>query len=160
MDTVDYRKLALSIALPFLAGAIGSIFTFSAIPTWYQTLNKPFFNPPNWVFGLVWTLLYVLMGISLYLVWNIKTGKEKKDKKQAYHYFGIQLGLNALWSIIFFGFHSPDLALSEIIFLWIAIFWTIKTFYQFSKIASYLLIPYLAWVSFATILNLFIVRFN
>lgn len=150
--------LLFSVGICFLAAALGSAFTTGAIDTWYATLNKPFFNPPNWVFGPVWTLLYLLMGISLYLIWITKT--DKKTKRQALTFFFIQLGLNALWSILFFGLKSPSAALVGIIVLLIAICLTIRNFLRVSKLAAWLLIPYLAWVSFATILNLSILLLN
>ena len=143
-------KLFLSIGLCLLAGGVGSIFTTSAIPTWYATLDKPFFSPPNFVFAPVWTTLYILMGISLYLVW----------KKKFPTIFGVQLFLNFLWSIIFFGMRNPSLALVDIVALWIAIALTIKSFYKISKLSAYSLTPYLLWVSFATLLNLMIVLLN
>jgi len=150
--------LVLSIGVCFLVAGIGSFFTTSAIDTWYTTLQKPFFNPPNWIFGPVWTLLYLIMGISLYIVWIAKV--EKKAKLQGITFFFIQLALNVLWSILFFGLKSPTAALIGIIFLWLAIFLTIRSFLQISKKAGWLLIPYLVWVSFATILNLSIVILN
>lgn len=130
-------------------GILGSFFTFSAIYTWYVTLEKPSFSPPNFVFGPVWTMLYALMGISLYLVLASKA----KGKGRAVKLFFVQLVLNAVWSIIFFGLKNPGLAYVEIIALWIAIYLTIKAFKKISKTATYLLYPYLAWVSFAAILN-------
>lgn len=140
------------------AGIIGSLFTFSAIPTWYATLNKPFISPPNWVFGPVWTTLYTLMGISAYLIWQ--KGIQKKQVKDALRTFGEQLVLNALWSILFFGLKNPLLAFVEILFLWILIVATMVKFYRLNKWAAYLLIPYLLWVSFASILNGAIVVLN
>ncbi len=148
---INIPKLFLSIGICLGVGIIGSLFTFSAIPTWYATLNKPFFSPPNFIFGPVWTILYILLGISLYLVWI----KEKVPTV-----FWIQLLLNAVWSIIFFGLKNPLLALVDIVALWIAIFLTIKAFYKINKLAGNLLIPYLIWVAFATILNLSIVILN
>lgn len=144
-------QLILSIGLCLGAGIIGSFFTISSIPTWYQTLNKPSFSPPNWVFGPVWTILYILIGISLYLVWQ---------KKKVPTVFWVQLVLNAVWSIIFFGMRNPVLALVDIVALWVAIILTIKAFYKINKLAGNLLIPYILWVSFATILNLSIVLLN
>jgi len=149
--------LVFSIGVCFLAAVIGSLFTFSSIPTWYATLNKPFFTPPGWLFGPAWTLLYILMGISLYLV--IKDGFTKKSSN-AVTYFWVQLMLNALWSVIFFGLKSPLFALVEIILLWTAIFMTIKKFYPISKTAAWLLIPYICWVSFAAVLNFAIFLLN
>ena len=158
MTRLKIIPLVLSIGVCFLAAGIGSRFTTSAIDTWYTTLQKPFFNPPNWIFGPVWTLLYLIMGISLYIVWIAKV--EKKAKLQGITFFFIQLALNVLWSILFFGLKSPTAALIGIIFLWLAIFLTIRSFLQISKKAGWLLIPYLVWVSFATILNLSIVILN
>lgn len=152
-------KLIFSIGICLGVGILGSFFTISAIPTWYATLNKPIFSPPNWVFGPVWTILYILMGISLYLVWSKKNPSTSLRIKVP-AVFWIQLVLNASWSIIFFGMRNSTLALVDIIALWIAIVLTIKTFYPISKTAAYLLIPYLLWVSFATILNLMIVLLN
>lgn len=152
-------RLLMAITLCEGAGILGSIFTFSQIPTWYQTLNKPFFSPPNFVFGPVWTLLYFLMGISLYLVWG-KKAKEGDQKNKGLKYFYLQLGLNALWSIVFFGAHQLLLSFIVILALWWFILQTIKTFDKVSQTASYLLYPYLAWVSFASILNLSIVILN
>ena len=131
-----------------LIGMMGSFFTIKEIPGWYAGLNKPFFSPPNWLFGPVWTLLYIMMGVALYLVWK----KSKKNKK-AMTIFAWQLGANFLWSMLFFGLHSPVLGLIDIVVLWVLIFRTIKSFYPISKISSYLLYPYLFWVSFASLLN-------
>ena len=144
-------KLIFSIGICLGAGIIGSFFTVSAIPEWYATLNKPAFSPPNWIFGPVWTILYILMGVSLYLVWV---------KKTVPAVFWLQLILNALWSIIFFGMKNPTLAFVDIIALWVAIVLTIKAFSKINKLAGQLLWPYLAWVSFASILNLAIVILN
>jgi benzodiazapine receptor len=149
-------KLLLSILLTLTVGFLGSLVTTPAITTWYQTLNKPAYNPPNWVFAPVWTALFILMGISFYLIWISKD----INKKQSLRIFFIQLFLNFLWSFLFFGLKSPSLALIDIIFLWIAIFITISKFYKISKTAGYLLIPYLAWVSFASILNASILLIN
>ena len=156
MKKESWLKLGLSIILPFIASGIGSFFTFGAVPNWYSTLVKPSFNPPNWIFGPVWTVLYILMGISLFLVWTSKS----QNKTLAYWAFGIQLALNALWSILFFGMQNPLAAFIEIILLWIAIFATILLFYKISRTSSYLLIPYFLWVSFASLLNFMIVILN
>lgn len=147
-------KLVISIIIPFIASAIGSLFTVSSIDSWYSSLVTPSFNPPNWIFGPVWTILYLLMGISLYLVWS------KKVDVIALSVFGTQLVLNTLWSILFFGLHLPLVAFIEIIILWIAILANIIVFYRTSKEAAYLLMPYLIWVSFAAVLNLAIVILN
>ncbi|MBI3070147.1 MAG: tryptophan-rich sensory protein [Candidatus Levybacteria bacterium] len=142
-------KLILSIGLCLGAGIAGSFFTISSIPTWYATLNKPILSPPNWVFGPVWTTLYIMMGVALYLVWTSKS----KVKQNALNLFFVQLGLNALWSIIFFGLHSPFLALLAIVALWLLIVLTMRAFFGINKTSGWLLVPYLAWVSFATYLN-------
>ncbi len=154
---VNIPKLILSIGLCLGAGILGSFFTVSSLPTWYQSLNKPFFSPPNWIFGPVWTILYIMMGVSLYLV---TSEKKKMIRQKAIQIFAVQLILNISWSIIFFGLRNPVLAFVNILFLWIAIFLTIKSFNKINKLAGNLLIPYLLWVSFATILNLSIVILN
>lgn len=143
-------KLAVSVLLSFAAGAIGSVATFANISTWYAGLAKPAFNPPNWLFGPVWTALYALMGISLYLAW---TAKCKGSKHQAFMLFGAQLVLNAAWSIVFFGLHSLWGGVVVILILLATIAVTIRKFLYISRPAAYLLTPYLLWVSFATILN-------
>lgn len=147
----------VSIGICLGAGVLGSFFTATSIPTWYQTLNKPFFSPPNFVFAPVWTVLYILMGYSLYLALS---GKGKEERKKAVRIFAVQLILNALWSVIFFGLKNPTLAFVDIIALWVSIVLTIKAFSKINKTASLLLYPYLAWVSFATVLNLAIVLLN
>lgn len=156
-NSKDILRLLASIGICLLAGALGSIFTVSAIPAWYATLAKPFFAPPNWVFGPVWTTLYVLMGISLFLVW--RKGFNKKTKN-AISVFGIQLALNILWSLAFFGLKSPIAGFVVIIALWAAIAATIMKFMQIEKNAGLILIPYIAWVSIAALLNLSIVLLN
>lgn len=154
---INPKKLAISLALPFLAGFIGSYFTTPSIPTWYATLNKPGFNPPNWIFGPVWTVLYIFMGISFYILWNKKT---KRDRLFAYYYFFVQLILNSAWSIVFFGMREISYALIVICVLWILILKTLLLFKKVDKTASNLLIPYILWVSFATILNFSIFILN
>lgn len=145
-------KLIIAIVVSELAGIIGSIFTVSAIPNWYARLVKPALNPPAWVFGPVWTTLYALMGIALFLVWK-SPSVAPKERRRGVVLFFIQLFLNAIWSIIFFGLHSPGWALVDIVALWLAIVWTMFIFYKISKPAAYLLVPYLLWVSFASYLN-------
>jgi len=149
-------KLLISIVICQAAGLIGSIFTIPAISSWYKSLQKPFFNPPNWIFSPVWIFLFLLMGISLYLVWN----RGARENQKAIIIFGVQLVLNILWSIIFFGLKSPGLAFLEIIILWLAILLTIISFYKISKTAGLLLVPYILWVSFALILNFSIWQLN
>jgi benzodiazapine receptor len=144
-------KLIVSLIVCQLAGFVGSLFTTPSIPTWYASLAKPSFTPPNWVFSPVWISLFVLMGISLFLLWE-KT-LHYPGVRTAMLWFAVQLGLNMLWSILFFGLKSPFLALIGIIVLWIAIFLTILKSFRVSKLAGMLLIPYLIWVSFAAGLN-------
>lgn len=146
--------IILFLVATFSVAAIGSFFTFDSISSWYSTLNKPFFSPPNWVFGPVWTTLYILIGISAYLAYK------SKASKLAMAVFAIQLILNTLWSIIFFGLKNPALAFVEIILLWLSILYMIKLFYSANKLSAYLLIPYILWVSFASILNLAIWLLN
>ncbi len=154
----DILKLFISVVGCELVGFLGTPFTISAIPTWYATLNKPPFAPPNWIFGPVWTLLYFLMGLAFYFIW--KQGLKKKKVAIAGKYFLVQLGLNFIWSPIFFGLRSPMLGLIVIVAMWTFILMTMKKFYPLSKLAFYLLIPYLLWVSFATVLNASIVILN
>jgi benzodiazapine receptor len=142
-------KVVISIAVCQLAGAIGSVFTYSSVTTWYPTLAKPDFSPPTWIFAPVWITLYFLMGISLYLIWINRA----KDNGKAFILFAIQLMLNVLWSFMFFGLKSPLYGLIDILVLLVAIILTVYVSYKISVVAAILLIPYLVWVSFATILN-------
>lgn len=158
MKLSRFPKLAIAIIVSQLAGFIGSVFTISSIPTWYVALAKPALNPPSWIFGPVWTLLYFLMGIAAFLVWD--KGFERKDVRRALSVFGIQLFLNALWSIVFFGLQNPGWAFVNIVLMWVAIIGTMALFYKISKSAFWLLIPYIAWVSFAAYLNLAIFILN
>lgn len=155
---MNYPKLIASIALCFFVAYAGSLVTMPAIEGWYAALEKPVFNPPNWVFGPVWTVLYALMGISLYLIWQ--RDQHEKKEKQALFVFIIQLFLNFLWSFVFFGLQMPVAAFLVILTLWLAIFNTIVQFRKFNKTAAYLLYPYLAWVTYASLLNLFIAAMN
>ena len=133
-------------------GYISSIVTRENIPTWYALINKPFFTPPNWVFAPVWTLLYIMIGFAAGSVWN-KIDTDEANVKKAFLFFLIQLALNALWSYLFFGLRNPMLASFEIILLWLMIYETYVQFKKVDKVSGYLLLPYLAWVSFATILT-------
>lgn len=153
-------KLILSIFISEFAGIIGSIFTAPSIAGWYAGIVKPAFNPPAWVFAPVWTVLFVLMGISLFLIWKSDSSTAQKEQGRGVVLFFVQLLLNSLWSIIFFGLHNPGAAFIEIIFLWFAILATIIAFAKVSKRAAYLLIPYILWVSFAGFLNYSIWRLN
>jgi len=152
----NIKKLISSILICQLAGIIGSIFTASSISDWYIYLNKPSFNPPSFVFAPVWTLIYILMGIAVYLIWT----SDKRRSILPLVIFDIQLILNVLWSILFFGFRNPFIAFIDIILLWIFIVLTIWQFAKVEKKAAYLLIPYILWVSFAVVLNYWIWQLN
>lgn len=158
MKINNFFKLIISIVVAELAGIIGSLFTAPAISTWYATLARPTFSPPNWLFAPVWTGLFLLMGIAAFLIW--RQGLEKKSVRLALAIFLGQLVLNTLWSIIFFGLHNPGAAFLEIIILWLAILATIISFSKISRGAAYLLIPYILWVSFAGVLNFSIWRLS
>ncbi len=151
-------QLAASLAACYLAALIGSVFTRPAIPQWYAGLHKPSFAPPNWVFGPVWTALYLMMAIAAFLVW--REGWDNPQVRRALALFGVQLLLNAGWSPVFFGLRWPVGGLAVIGVLWVFIVATILTFFRVSKPAAVLLIPYLLWVSFATVLNSAIVTLN
>lgn len=144
-------KLIGFVVLVELLGAMGSIFTAPKIGTWYANLIKPSFSPPNWLFGPVWITLFALMGIALYIVWE---ADKTQTRKTALRAFWIQMILNICWSLLFFGLESPLLGFVGIIFLLLAILWTIRNFWKVKELASWLLIPYILWVSFAAILNL------
>lgn len=150
MTSNNAIKLIVSLALPLLVGAVAGVTTAKAIPSWYASLNQPSFSPPNWIFGPVWTSLYIVMGISLYLVWVQPPGRERN---LALIIFGIQLMLNFGWSYIFFYYKNLGLAFVEIIVLWVAIIFMVVFFHRLRPLAAYLNIPYLAWVTFASILN-------
>ena len=151
MKTGDIWKLVVSIIACLAAGAVGSIFTREAIPTWYATLEKPAFNPPNWLFAPVWTLLYIMMGVAAFLVW--RKGLENRQVRIALIVFLVQLVLNALWSVVFFGLEFPLYGVVVIAALWVAILFTVLKFYRISLAASVLMWPYLLWVTFAAVLN-------
>lgn len=140
-----------SVLIPFLVASIGSYVTISQISTWYVALAKPSWAPPNWLFGPVWTILYILMGISLFLIW--RKGFYRQDVKFAILIFAVQLILNLLWSVVFFGAHSLFGGFVVIMLLWIAIFANIIAFSVLSRTAGLLLIPYIIWVSIASYLN-------
>ncbi len=149
---LDIFKLVISLLACQAAGLVGAIFTRPAISTWYVELVKPRFTPPDWVFGPVWTLLYILIGIAAFLVW--RRGFHHQVVRRALTYFVVQLVLNALWSVLFFGLRSPLAGLIEISILGIAIILTVRAFLQVSRTPGLLLIPYFLWVAFATGLNL------
>jgi tryptophan-rich sensory protein len=157
MKKFNYLHAGGWIILIELIGSIGVIFTNPAIPTWYAGLAKPAFSPPNWLFAPVWIVLFALIGLAIYL---ILLHKKSQSRDQAITFFVVQLVLNVLWSAIFFGLHLPLLAFVEILLLWIAILYTAISFYKLSRLASYLLIPYILWVTFAAILNFSIALLN
>ncbi len=145
-------KILAVVVTCLVIGYFSGMITRSAILTWYPTLVKPSFNPPNWIFAPVWSMLYIMMGIAAGLVWD-RIDFSKEIVKEALIFFAIQLVLNALWSYLFFGLKNPMLAGIEIILLWLMIFETYTKFVKINKVAGYLLIPYLLWVSFAMVLN-------
>ncbi|HOY30578.1 MAG TPA: tryptophan-rich sensory protein [Bacteroidales bacterium] len=150
MNKTQILKLIASLALPLGLGAIAGLFTAEAVPEWFATLNKPSFSPPNWLFGPVWTGLYLFMGISLFLIWK---QNESKKRNTAVFVFLIQQALNFGWSFIFFYFNMIGLALIEIIFLWISIVIMLVLFYKIKPLAAYINITYIIWVTFASVLN-------
>lgn len=151
-------KLIISVLICEAVGLLATPFTISAIDNWYKYLIKPSFSPPDWIFGPVWTILYLMMGVSFYLIW-VK-GKTYKKMYYSVNIFAFQLFLNFLWSVLFFGLRAPLLGFIDIIFLLTVILFNIFIFYRTSKPAAYLLIPYFLWVLFATFLNFAIVIFN
>ena len=151
-------KLVISIGVPLVVGFVGGLFTRPEIDGWYQTIEKPEWQPPNSVFGPVWTALYVMMGIALYLVWCSHAPADKK--RTAITLWVVQLVLNSFWSFLFFNLHRLELALIEIILLWIFILLTIFSFARINKLAAWLLVPYISWVSFASILTYTIWQLN
>lgn len=151
---MNYLKLVISIGLCLSVGYIAGMFTSTSVDTWYPTLVKPSFTPPDWVFGPVWTILYIMMGIALYRVWN------SSHNKVAITFFILQLALNFLWSFLFFGLKNPLLAFLEIVSLLVMIALTLWHFYPISRAAAFLLIPYLLWVGFASVLNFHIYWLN
>ena len=151
-------KLIVSIIIPVAIGATAGFFTATGVDSWYQTINKPSWNPPSWIFAPVWTILYIMMGIALFLVW--KSNNNEALKKRAMILFFVQLVLNFFWSFIFFDQQQPGWALVEIIAMGVAILLTIFAFAKVNKIAAWLLVPYISWVSFASILNYTIWQLN
>ncbi len=150
-------KLFASIIITLSAGFLGSFFTGPAVKTWYLLINRPSWNPPAWLFAPVWTTLFILMGVSLYLVWSQKMNAKIR---LALNIFTVQLILNIFWSVIFFGMGNFWLAFAEIVVLWIFILLTIIYFRRINKTAGWLLVPYILWVSFASFLNFTIASLN
>lgn len=151
-----FLKLVASLAVAFSAAVIGSAVSAQNIPTWYAALEKPVLNPPNFIFGPVWTVLYVLIGLSLYLFWT----SVGRGKWSGYIAFGVQMVLNALWSVVFFGLQLPLFGVFVIVLLDIMVVVTIVLFYEKSRKAAYLLVPYLLWILFATYLTISIWLLN
>jgi translocator protein len=143
--------LVIAIALPLLAGGIGAYFTSQSVTTWYREIEKPSWTPPSSLFGPVWTFLFVLMGVASWLVW--RRGESDPGARAALIPYGGQLGLNLLWSLLFFGLRAPGVALIEIVALWGLIALTLQRFYRVKPVAGLLLVPYLLWTTFATALN-------
>ncbi len=150
MKAIDVVKLIISLAVPLLAGFGSTVWTINSIPTWYTSLNKPWFSPPNVVFAPVWTTLYILMGLALFLVWR---SPRNRTRDAGIVLFAAQLAANVAWTFAFFGLQSTLYGLLAIVPLWFLIAATIYQFYKVDKRASYLLIPYIVWVSIATALN-------
>ena len=158
MISPDLSRLCVCVGAVLATSSIGSFATVRAIPRWYQGLAKPSFNPPEWLFGPAWTVLYVVMAVAAWLVW--KHGLGTPGVKLALAVFLVQLVLNALWSVFFFGFRSPLAGLVDIVIMWLAILGTIVLFFRVSVPAGVLLLPYIAWVSFAAVLNAAILVLN
>lgn len=151
-------KLIISLLIPLAVGITAGLFTRPEIDTWYAALNKPWFNPPKWIFAPVWTTLYILMGLGLWLVW--KSAAAESVKKMAMYLFAIQLVLNFFWSIIFFNQHQLGWAFAELTVLWVFILATIFAFGRVSSAAAWLMVPYICWTSFAGILNYTVWKLN
>jgi tryptophan-rich sensory protein len=145
-------KLLIMVAVCVAVGYVSGMVTRESVTTWYPTLEKPSFNPPNWLFAPVWTALYIIMGIAGALVWD-RIDTDEENVKKGLRFFFIQLVLNALWSFLFFWLKNPLIALIEIILLWLMIYETFVQFHKVNKTAAYLFIPYLLWVTFAMVLN-------
>ncbi len=158
VNSQDAIQLAAAILLCEFAGFIGSIFTTPTIPVWYIFLQKPIATPPNWIFAPAWIILYALMGVSLFLLWQQRTDKD--PQAAASTMFSIQLALNILWSIVFFTFHLILGGLIVIIFLWLTVYFTIMALFKVSRSAALYLVPYLLWISYALYLNAGIWRLN
>ena len=154
----EISKLLVSIAICQVASVVGSVVTTPSIPTWYATLKKPWFTPPNWVFAPVWLTLFLLMGIAAFLVW--RQSFRNREVRMALAVFTVQLILNVLWSVVFFGFRSPLAGLIVIGILGVAILLTLLYFFKVSQLAGFLLVPYIAWVSVAVALNTSILILN
>ena len=151
-------RFFIAVAIPVFVGALAGFFTATSVKGWYSTLNKPSFNPPNWIFGPVWTILYILMGIAFYLIWQKQSPVDLKRKAILFYF--MQLFINFIWSILFFYAEQPGWAFINIVFMWIFIAGTIYWFLKISMPAAWLLVPYILWVSFALVLNFAIWKMN
>jgi translocator protein len=151
-------KLILAIAIPLAVGFTSGFFTITGVGSWYQTIQRPSWNPPGWIFGPVWTTLYIMMGIALYLIWKAEVSTSLKN--YAILLFTLQLVFNFFWSFIFFNQQQPGWAFAEIVALWVLILFTIFAFAKINNLAAWLLVPYISWVSFAAILNYTIWKLN
>ncbi len=151
MKIKTFFTFLFCLTIPLIIGGISGFITSNEIGTWFASLNKPTFNPPNYLFGPVWTFLYIIMGISLYIIWE---SPKSKERKKALTVFGLQLFFNFWWSILFFSFHLLFVSIIDILILWLCIIYMIKLFKEIKPIASYLNIPYIVWVSFASVLNI------
>jgi translocator protein len=158
MASHDYVALAVSLLICFAVAAISSIYTLPSVREWYPRIAKPSWRPPNALFGPVWTVLYAAMAFAAWLIW-LKRGTHPGVHAALFAY-AVQLALNAAWSFIFFGAHRIAMALVDIVLLWLAIVAAIFLFWPISRVAAWLLVPYLSWVSFATVLNAAIWRLN
>lgn len=158
----EYRRrtvpLVVALLLPLAVGMVSGWITADGVRSWYPSIAKPGFTPPDWVFGPVWTALYISMGWASYLIW--RRGFHAPGVRAALTFYAIQLLLNSLWSPLFFGLQSPGLAFAEIVVFWAALAWTVVLFRRVSLAAALVMMPYLAWVSFATVLNFAIWRLN
>jgi tryptophan-rich sensory protein len=153
----DWIALIGFLTAAFAAAAIGGTATAGSVREWYPLLNKPAWNPPSWVFGPAWTLLYILMSIAAWRIWQRRA---QPGARPALWLHGVQLGLNALWSVLFFGLRSPGLALAEIVVLWGCLAWLQLAFWRIDRLAGWLWLPYLLWVTFAAALNAAIFALN
>ena len=154
-----FYKLIISVVLPVMVGWVSSYFTATSVKTWFITLQKPFFNPPSWLFAPVWTILYILMSIAFFLIWKSNIANDNLKKRAIAFYF-VQLLLNFFWSVIFFYARQPGWAFAEILVLLLMIIVTTFYFYKISKTAGWLMAPYILWVCFATLLNYSIWQLN
>lgn len=148
----DFLSLGAALLLPLLAGGLGAVATNSSVSTWYRRLKKPPWNPPAWVFGPVWTVLYLMMGLASWLVWQ-KRPAHKKKVGNALTWYGLQFTFNSLWSPLFFGLRRTGLAMADIVALWGALLTCLVKFGRVQPLAGWLLVPYFLWVSFASTLN-------